>query len=469
MGFEARKDCSDTITRHPKDRFMRTLLIVLAAAAAACGAEVPATEGQAKPLTFEAIAKASLATLEGTLRVPGLQAGVEVLRDRWGVPHIYAANVDDLFFAQGYTIAQDRLWHMEMTRRVAQGRVAEIVGKAALPHDRLVRLLRFRGPFDEKEWTSYHPEARRIFEAYTRGINAFIAQNAANLPVEFKLTGVTPEPWKADEILYRARVNAAVASARSELRLAQSVARLGAGEANRRARPEPYGELDVAPGLDFNIITDDVLKALDGNLSGDFPRPDLLEQYRSWPGASFTAADGAPERSPGSNNWAVSAPLTATGKPIMVDDPHRQVTLPAWRYLVHLHAPGWNVIGATEPGLPGVIRGHNGAGCLGTHRDRHGRSRCLRRGAQPRERRRGEVAGSVGAAAGRHRVDRREGSACRGDQARVQPARTNLLQGHDASPRLCAALVADGAGHGGIHRRPANGPGRERARLSRQR
>ncbi len=252
---------------------MRTLLFVLAAAVAACGAETPATEGQAKPLTFEAMAKASLATLEGTLHVPGLQAGVEVLRDRWGVPHIYAANVDDLFFAQGYTIAQDRLWHMEMTRRVAQGRVAEIVGKAALPHDRLVRLLRFRGPFDEKEWTSYHPEARRIFEAYVRGINAFIAQNAANLPVEFKLTGITPEPWKADEILYRARVNAAVASARSELRLAQSVARLGAGEANRRARPEPYGELDVAPGLDFNIITDDVLEGSGRQPLRRFPAP----------------------------------------------------------------------------------------------------------------------------------------------------------------------------------------------------
>ena len=94
------------------------------------------------------------------------------------MPHIYATNTDDLFFAQGYTIAQDRLWHMEMTRRVAQGRVAEIVGPAALAHDRLVRRLRFRGPFDDKEWTNYHPEARRIFDAYVRGINAFIAQNA---------------------------------------------------------------------------------------------------------------------------------------------------------------------------------------------------------------------------------------------------------------------------------------------------
>jgi penicillin amidase len=340
---------------------MPTRLILLTALfAAGCGAETRTSNAPAAPSTFDAMAKASLATIDGSLRVPGLTAEVEILRDRWGVPHIYAANVDDLFFAQGYTIAQDRLWHMEMSRRVAQGRVAEIVGPSALPHDRLVRLLRFRGPFDEAEWTNYHPEAKRIFAAYVRGINSFIAQNAGNLPVEFKLTGITPDPWKAEEILYRARVNAAVASARSELRLAQSVARFGAGEANRRARPEPFGALEVAPGIDVGIITAEVLDALGGNLYGDFPRPDLLDPYRNWQGAERTRAEGAPETSPGSNNWAVSGALTATGKPIMVDDPHRQVTLPAWRYLVHLHAPGWNVIGATEPGLPGVIRGHNG-------------------------------------------------------------------------------------------------------------
>ncbi len=333
-------------------------LVLTLIVAAACGRGTADTT--TRPGTFDELAAASLATLEGTLQVPGLSGEVHVLRDRWGVPHIYATNVDDLFFAQGYTIAQDRLWHMEMNRRVAQGRVAEIVGPSAVPHDRLVRLLRFRGPFDEKEWTNYHPDARRIFEAYVSGVNAFIAQNAQKLPVEFRLTGIVPEPWQADELLYRARVNAAVGSARSELRLAQAVATFGPREANRRARPEPYGELEVAPGIDVSIITDDVIDALEGNLYGDFPRPDLLADYQRWPGAEMTGADGAPERSPGSNNWAVSGALTASGTPIMVDDPHRQVTLPAWRYLVHLNAPGWDVIGATEPGLPGVIRGHNG-------------------------------------------------------------------------------------------------------------
>ena len=339
---------------------MHRFLILITVVGTACGAQTPSSTVASKPQSFEAIAKASVATIDGSLRVPGLTHAVEVLRDRWGVPHIYATNVDDLFFAQGYTTAQDRLWHMEMNRRVAQGRVAEIIGPAGLPHDRLVRLLRFRGPFDDQEWTNYHPESRRIFHAYVRGVNAFIAQNADNLPVEFTVTGITPEPWTADEILYRARVSAAVASARSELRLAQAVARFGPREANRRARPVPSGILEVASGLDVGIITSEVIAALDGTLAGDFPRPDLLDEYRGWAGADMTRAEGAPESSPGSNNWALSGSLTASGKPIMVDDPHRQVTLPAWRYLVHLHAPGWNVIGATEPGLPGVIRGHNG-------------------------------------------------------------------------------------------------------------
>jgi penicillin amidase len=348
-------------TRFGKDSFTRGCAVALCAALAFAGCrQNTATVAGEAPGTFEALAQRALATIHGTMTLPGLQADVEVVRDRWGVPHIYATNVDDLFFAQGFVVAQDRLWHMEMNRHVAQGRIAEIVGPSGVPHDRLVRLLEFRGPFDEKEWTSYHPDARRIFEAYVKGVNAFIAQAGEDLPVEFVVTGIRPEPWTAEEILYRARVTAAIGSARSELRLAQAVAKYGAKEANRRAKPDPYGDLRVPQGLDVGIITDDVIAALSGNLSGDFPRPDLLPEYQGWPGAQLTGAEGAPEGSPGSNNWAVSGALTATGKPMMIDDPHRQVTLPAWRYLVHLNAPGWNVIGATEPGLPGVIRGHNG-------------------------------------------------------------------------------------------------------------
>ena len=170
---------------------MRALIIfAFPAGLVLCGCAAPA--GRSIVPTFEQLAKDSLAQIDGRVAVRGLNAEVEVLRDEWGVPHIYARNVDDLFFAQGFVVAQDRLWQMEMWRRTGEGRIAELVGRAGLPHDRLYRLLKFRGPVDEAEWKSYHPEGKRIFTAYAAGVNAFIASAGDNLPVEFKLTGIGP-------------------------------------------------------------------------------------------------------------------------------------------------------------------------------------------------------------------------------------------------------------------------------------
>jgi penicillin amidase len=297
--------------------------------------------------SFEALARQSLATIDGRLQLSGLIAEVEVLRDEWGVPHIYAQNTDDLFFAQGFVVAQDRLWQMEIWRRTAEGRLAELVGREALPHDRLLRLLKYRGPFDDREWTSYHPEGKRIFTAYAAGVNAFIASVGDNLPVEFKLTGTKPARWTPEQLVLRARSGDSVSEARAELRLAQSIARLGLREADRRAPTVPRDELKVPAGLDVSIISDATIEALNGDLYGRVPRPELVAEYRHLPGASASIDMGTPELSPGSNNWAIGSKLTGTGTAIMVDDPHRQVTNPAHRYLIHLSAPGWNVAGAT--------------------------------------------------------------------------------------------------------------------------
>ena len=310
--------------------------------------------------TFEQLAKDSLAPLEGRVTLGGLKQEVHVLRDEWGVPHIYANDVDDLFFAQGYIVAQDRLWQMEIWRRTAAGRLAELVGPAALPHDRLYRLLQYRGPFDDEEFNSYHPQGRRIFTAYAAGVNAFITSAGEKLPVEFRLTGVRPEPWTAEQLLLRARVSDTIGDALAELNLARSVAAVGLAEANRRARTQPPDDLQIPEGLDLALITGAVVDALDGDMYGEVPRPEILPQYRNLPGASASIDRGVPETSPGSNNWAIGSKLTGTGTAIMVDDPHRQVTNPAHRYLMHLNGPGWNVAGATEAALPGVIRGHNG-------------------------------------------------------------------------------------------------------------
>src|SRR5690349_12208550 len=151
-------------------------------------------------------AHSALSTVNGTLKAPGLQQPVTVLRDRWGVPHIYAENEHDLFFAQGFVTAQDRLFQMELWKRVGQGRLAEVLGPDYLQRDINARLLAYRGSMGD-EYASYAPDAKQILEAFTEGINAEIARRLApggpGLPLEFQLAGFKPEPWKPEDCLTR--------------------------------------------------------------------------------------------------------------------------------------------------------------------------------------------------------------------------------------------------------------------------
>ena len=339
------------------------LAVLLVAASAVCA-------GAAQAPSLDALAERALATIDGELKAPGLKAPVEVIRDEWGVPHIYAENDDDLFFAQGYVMAQDRLWQMEMWRRWREGRLAEVFGPEALDYDRRTRLMMFRGPFDETEWTSYHPDAHRLFTAHANGVNAFIEQNRDNLPVEFQLTGVEPEPWTAETAVLRwaaLGVPSVRGHALHEMQLALSVARYGAEEANRRAAPDPWDDLVVPDGLDVSIITEDILDAMragDGDpfTAGRLPALEIVEPYRDLvsprepraarvlPGVVATE---------GSNNWVMTGARSPTGVPILANDPHRRIEMPALRYFVHLNAPGWNVIGGGEPPFAGVDAGSN--------------------------------------------------------------------------------------------------------------
>jgi len=310
------------------------------------------------PENFAELAEAALAQLDGTVALPGLTDSVEVVRDRWGVPHIYARNTADLFYAQGFVTAQDRLWQMDLYRRTYEGRLAEIMGPDYVNHDRLARLVRYRGPYDEREWTTYHPEGRRVFDAYAAGVNAYIEHIGDDLPVEFAITGLEPLGWSAEASVLRTQTAMPLGDGRSELSLARSVAELGAEEANRRANPSPWRELEVPEGVDLTAIDQDVARALSG-VRGP-PDAPLVEPYASWPGATANENNGAQENSPGSNNWAVSGALTASGQVMVANDPHRNVSNPSIRYIIHLNAPGWDVIGATEAPLPGVAIGHNG-------------------------------------------------------------------------------------------------------------
>src|SRR5438445_3794540 len=145
---------------------------------------------------------AAVSTIQGKLKVRGLQKPVNVLRDRWGVAHIYAQNQHDLFFAQGFVVAQDRLFQMELWTRCGEGRLAEILGVAALSRDLNARLLRYRGDIDAV-YRSYAHDTKEILEAFTDGINAFIAErkrpNGPGLPVEFRIAGFEPENWQPED------------------------------------------------------------------------------------------------------------------------------------------------------------------------------------------------------------------------------------------------------------------------------
>jgi penicillin amidase len=296
---------------------------------------------QTAPASLDARAKAALAVIRGTLNVHGLRQTVRVQRDHWGVAHIYAQNEHDLFFAQGFVVAQDRLFQMELWKRSGQGRLAEILGPSAVKRDVSARLLRYRGDMDA-EYKSYSPDTKEILEAFTSGINAYIDEiqkpGGIGLPVEFQLAGFKPEPWKPEDCLNRLAAYSVTGNGASELHSAQLVALLGPEKAAELLELDPPVKLDPAHGIDFSGLSPALLENLVGS---DVPLhfPETPVQ--------------------GSNNWTVSGSLTATGKPFLANDPHRVIAEPSLRYIVHLVAPGWNVIGAGEPGLPGVAVGHN--------------------------------------------------------------------------------------------------------------
>lgn len=292
-----------------------------------------------KPATVEALrqqAKAVLAQTEGDITIPGLKQRVEVLRDRWGIPHIYAENGHDLFLAQGFVAAQDRLFQMDLWRRMALGETAELVGKAGLEGDRFARLIRYRGDLDA-EWQSYSPDAREIATAFTQGINACIDHIGAKLPIEFQILKYRPKRWRPEDVLGRMSGIIMTGNFETEIFRAVLLAKLGAEKAHRLAPTDPRLPWTAVPGLDVKAIP---VNVVDG-------------YYAATAKLSFAATKQE------SNNWVVDGKHSVSGQPLLASDPHRAIALPSLRYLVHLHAPGWNVIGSGEPGLPGVAIGHN--------------------------------------------------------------------------------------------------------------
>ena len=280
--------------------------------------------------------------------MPGLAAPGEIIVDRWGIPHIYAATQPDAFRLQGFNAARDRLWQIDLWRRRGLGRLSAALGRSYLEQDRAARLFLYRGDL-AREYAAYGDDAEQIATAFAEGVNAYIDQierGAAPLPVEFAALGYRPERWAAEDVV-RIRSHGLVSNLSDQVDRALVLREFGRKAEALRKRLEPRWRYEVPEGLDLDAIPDDVLDVYELAIAP----------------VEFAAPAGAASRRArvrqGSNNWTIAPRRTATGRPILANDPHRTQGVPSLRYLAHIVAPGLNVIGAGEPALPGISIGHN--------------------------------------------------------------------------------------------------------------
>lgn len=330
----------------------------VAALMAACAAPL------GTPLVAPLAAQADRPLPTDTLREPGLARPVTLVRDRAGVVHIRAESERDLFFAQGWSVARDRLFQLEMWRRRATGTMAEVLGPRAVAADRAVRMFRYRGDA-AADLATYHPRGAAIVDAFVEGINAYVAlteREPDRLPPEFARLGIRPGRWTPAVVT--SRHNGLFEGADDEVAMARVVAAIGADTARRLWNLGPRRVTLDAHGARVPDAAADSITAFFRALRGPLP---LSVAAAAPAGGASPAAEDAREAPPpeGSNNWVVSGRRTASGKPLLANDPHRVIAVPSLRYFVHLEAPGWRVIGGGEPALPGVAIGHNGVGAWG--------------------------------------------------------------------------------------------------------
>lgn len=275
--------------------------------------------------------EAALPDTESGFSIDGLEEAVEIYRDEYGIPHIKAASVHDAFFAQGFVHAQDRLWHMEFDRRRAAGRWAEVAGRSGVLLDTLARRAGLASSA-QTDYASVNDETRAMFDAYAAGVNAFI-NTTSSLPVEYEITGITPEPWEPWQSMAVFKVRHILMGTSMAKLLRARVFKAVGPEFAAKLRAESLGDevLVVPPGAEYVSALND-LSELD---AGD----DALSQLA--------------ELDSGSNNWAVHGSRSASGKPILAGDSHRALDVPNVYYQNHLACPEFNVIGYSFAGLPG--------------------------------------------------------------------------------------------------------------------
>jgi penicillin amidase len=325
-------------------------------------------------LWLRSATKAALPQLDGDIRVAGLSAPVMVRRDGHGVPHIEAATQDDLFFAQGYITAQDRLWQMDMYRRNAQGRLAEVLGSRLIAHDRAQRVLGFRNAA-ERMYATLDPQDKRWVDDYAKGVNAFIAQHQDDLPEEFRLLMYKPQPWTGADsmsvgtmMIDMLDTHWDVKVAREEIAAKLNNPRLEAQlypVGSWRDRPPTGAVIDLTqPEVNPPPVTDDEDedRTETKTKTGNSQQGTGNRKQETVDVAELRAMLGLPDCpgcASGSNNWVIAGKHTATGKPLLANDMHLVFTEPNIWYMAELRAPGFHAGGVALPGLPWVIEGHN--------------------------------------------------------------------------------------------------------------
>ena len=302
--------------------------------------------------------------------VDGIAKKVEIFRDNWGINHIYAENENDLFFAQGYAAAKDRLFQFEIWRRQALGNLSEILGSRELDRDIGVRLFKFRGNMDD-ELNHYHPKGKQIIESFVSGVNAYIDEilkTPKKLPLPFKMLGIKPQKWTPEVVI--SRHQGLLGNIGQELQIGRAVAIIGEKKVKELLwfhPKEPKIELDKK--INNQLLFENILKPyFDFRKDVKFKKEDLVERYQNKESleiANLINYKAEDSLQIGSNNWVVSGSKTKDKNTYMANDPHRKVAVPSLRYMTHLIAPGWNVIGGGEPEIPGISIGHNEYGAWG--------------------------------------------------------------------------------------------------------
>ena len=321
----------------------------------------------------------SLPVISGEVQVAGLSAPIEILRDAGDVPHIFAANKNDALFGLGYVHAQDRLWQMEFQRRIGYGRLSEIFGDATVPQDRFLRTVGF-GRAAQAAWESMPDWAKQQVNAYVAGINTFInTHRGTSLPPEFLLLRFEPEPFTGADVLAWVKMMAWDLSANYAFELLRHdlVRAVGANRAAQLMPPYAADGLSIMPKLSTAEDTEDTEGKPSGAQAfrpadGEAALKGCAAGNCSAAFASFAAALDSGHASVreflaantrseglGSNNWVVDGTMTATGKPLLANDPHLGTRLPSTWYLAHVKGGDFEIIGATLPGAPAVALGRN--------------------------------------------------------------------------------------------------------------